>query len=346
VDTDSWDLIIVGAGAAGCAAAMRLPDGVRALLVDRADPTKGRCCGGLLNPDAQHAMARHGLTLPEEVRVRPEPTCVHVIDLDAGIQQTYRRNYVNLDRARFDRWLLGQARQRAAFRPHTRLVGLTREAAGVRVRLAGPEGETTVRAGCVIGADGAGSRLRRLAFPHHPAPPVMVAIQVRLPAEAQIDRHEVLFAGRLTDFYAWAIPKPEAVLVGAAFGRPRGARDRFDGVLAHFRDRLGLTGPVLRRSARRLTRPREASHLFAGAWPILLAGEAAGLVSPSSGEGLSFALESGAAAGAAIAHGDPAAAYRDAFRPLARKVRRKFLKARVIFTPWLRRWALRLPWCP
>jgi len=49
---------------------------------------------------------------------------------------------------------------------------------------------------------------------------------------------------------------------------------------------------------------------------------------------------------AAIAHADPAEAYRKAFRPLARRVRRKFLKARGIFTPWLRRWAPRLPWCP
>jgi len=346
VDTRPWDVVIVGAGAAGCAAAMHLPAGAGALMVDRADPADGRCCGGLLNPDAQHAVARHGLRLPREVRVRPEPAGVHVIDLEAGIEQTYRRAYWNLDRARFDRWLLGQARHRAAFRPHTRLLGLRREAGGVTVRLVGPEGETTVRAGRIIGADGAGSRLRRLAFPLHPAPAVMTAIQVRLPAERHFDRHEVLFDGRLTDFYAWAIPKAEAVFVGAAFGQPRGARHRFDRVLDHFRDRLGLGGEVLTRSARRLTRPGHASHLLHGSDRILLAGEAAGLVSPSSGEGLSFALESGAAAGAAVALDDPAEAYRQAFRPLARKVRRKFLKARAIFTPWLRRWALRLPWCP
>jgi len=346
VNTRPWDVVIVGAGAAGCAAAMHLPAGAGALMVDRAGPADGRCCGGLLNPDAQHAMARHGLRLPREVRVRPEPAVVHVIDRDAGIEQTYRRAYWNLDRARFDRWLLGQARHRADFRPRTRLVGLQRDADGGTIRLVGPEGESTVRAGRIIGADGAGSRLRRLAFPLHPAPAVMTAIQVRLPAEGRIERHEVLFDGRLTDFYAWAIPKPDAVLVGAAFGRPRGARHRFERILDHFRDRLGLGGEILTRSARRLTRPGHASHLLSGDDRILLAGEAAGLVSPSSGEGLSFALESGAAAGSAVALDDPAEAYREAFRPLAWKVRRKFTKARVIFTPRLRRWALRLPWCP
>ena len=346
METPSWDVLIVGAGAAGCSAAMRLPDGLRALMVDRGDPAHGRCCGGLLNPDAQHAIVRLGLALPEEVRVRPEPAYVHAVDLDAGLEQTYRRAYWNLDRAAFDTWLLEQARQRVVFQPRTRLVGLRREAAGLTVHLAGPEGRTAVGTACVIGADGAGSRLRRLAFPDHPSPPLMTAIQVRLPAESRLDRHEVLFASRLTNFYAWAIPKRDTVLVGAAFGRLHGARQRFEGVLDHFRERLGLDGPVQRRRARRLSRPARASHLLSGADRILLVGEAAGLVSPSSGEGLSFALESGSAAGAAVAQADPAGAYGRVFRPLAGKVRRKFAKARVIFTPGLRRWALRLPWCP
>ncbi len=83
----------------------------------------------------------------------------------------------------------------------------------------------------------------------------------------------------------------------------------------------------------------------------MLAGEAAGLVSPSSGEGISFALESGAAAGRAAGYnrdgpGAPATAYRKAFIPLARKVMVKTVKARIIRSPAAREWALRLPWCP
>ena len=346
MDTPTYDVVIVGAGAAGCAAGIRLPDGVRGLLVDRFDPARGRCCGGLLAPDAQRAIRRLGLDLPDDVRVQPEPKQVHVLDLDSGREQTYGRDYWNLDRARFDAWLLEQARRRVDFRLHTRLVSLETDADGVTVRLAAGGAETTVRTARLIGADGAGSRVRRLAFPGRPAPPVMVAIQVRLPTDPRVTRHEVLFAERLTNFYAWAIPKAHAVLVGAAFGRVRGARERFEDILIHFRERLGLEGPVLARSARRLTRPARASDLFAGDDRVLLAGEAAGLVSPSSGEGLSFALESGAAAGEAVGSPAAASAYGERFGRLARRVRRKFMKARVIFSPGLRRWALRLPWCP
>jgi flavin-dependent dehydrogenase len=79
---------------------------------------------------------------------------------------------------------------------------------------------------------------------------------------------------------------------------------------------------------------------------VLLAGEASGLVSPSSGEGISFALSSGAAAGRAVAAADVRGAYQKDFAPLARKVMVKTVKARIVYSPAARRVTLRLPWCP
>ena len=160
----TYDVLIVGAGAAGCAAAMNLPRGVRALLVDRGQPSDGRCCGGLLAPDAQRGITRLGLTLPQDVRVRPEPQAVHVHDLDSGRDQVYRRDYLNLDRRRFDAWLLGLAAARARFRPHTRLVGLDIQDEGVAARIASAGIEENVQARLLVGADGAASAVRRAAM--------------------------------------------------------------------------------------------------------------------------------------------------------------------------------------
>jgi geranylgeranyl diphosphate/geranylgeranyl-bacteriochlorophyllide a reductase len=352
LSTEFYDCVIVGAGAAGCAAAMSLPRGTRALMVDRAAAGAGRCCGGLLAPDGQAALAALGLRLPDDVRVRPEPQTVHVTDLDSGRNQTYRRNYINLDRAGFDAWLLNEACKHAEFRGATRLVGFRagdgpQPPGEVTIRLASARGEETVRTRLLVGADGAGSAVRRAAFPDRPAPPLMLAIQVVLASPDPPAVHEVLFASRLTDYYAWAIPKPGAVLVGAAFSEVRGAREKFEEILAWFRNLRGLGGEIVERSARRLTRPRRRSDLMPGAGPVILAGEAAGLVSPSSGEGLSFALMSGQAAGRAAGDASPATTYTHFFyHGPARRIAMKFIKARVIFSPAMRRWALRLPWCP
>ncbi len=325
---------------------MGLPEGVRALLVNRDDPADGRCCGGLLAPDAQRALARLGLNLPEAVRVHPSPKVVHVRDLDCGREQTYRRRYWNVDRAKLDMWFIEATRQRVEFLPRTRFVGLEHEAGRLMVRLRRHGKTESVLTRLVIGADGARSAVRRVAFPERPGPRTALAIQVRLAAGAELAAHEVFFSSRHTDFYAWAIPKPGSVLVGSAFGNPRGARGRFEDLLARMREPLGLRGEVVSRCARGLGRPASRTELFGGAGKVLLVGEAAGLVSPSSGEGISFALESGAAAGEAVGETQPMLHYGKVFRRLARRVARKFLKARVIFSPRWRRLALHLPWCP
>jgi flavin-dependent dehydrogenase len=183
----------------------------------------------------------------------------------------------------------------------------------------------------------------------------MLALQAALPRpdaappeSATPAEHLVLFSSELTEFYAWAIPKGDHMLIGCAFHEKRGARERFEKVLDWYRRELGLERSPSAVSGRYLSRPCRWLHLFPGDGQVLLAGEASGLVSPSSGEGISFALISGAAAGAAAgrAPADALEEYRKTFAPLARIVMIKTLKARVIYSPAARRWALRLPWCP
>ena len=335
-------MVIVGAGAAGCAAALSLPPGVKGLLVERTRPGTERCCGGLLAPDAQAALASLGLDLPDEVRLFPEPTSVHVHDLDSGREQTYRRDYVNIDRTRFDAWLLDLAKERVEVRPATSFVGPVAE--GVVLR-AGDRTEA-VPTRLVIGADGANSTVRRKCFPERPGPPLLLALQAQMACGRPLEAHVVLFAHALTSFYGWAIPKAETVLVGCAFAQRREAREHFEEVLAWYSGTLGLIEAPGGRSARLLSQPRTRSDMFAGRDNVMLAGEAAGLVSPSSGEGISFALSSGAGAGRAVASAAPDKAYAEQFRPLARRVMAKTVKARIIYSPAARSWALRLPWCP
>lgn len=340
------DVLIVGAGTAGCAAALGLPKGLSAILIDRADPRDGRCCGGLIAHDAQAAFRELELELPSRVRVLPEPRDVHVLDLESGREQRYRRDYWNVDRARFDNWLLELALPRVRFMPRTRLLSVRPDRGGFDCTvLTGGRG-ATIRCERIIGADGARSLVRRMLCPDRPGPRCAVALQVSLPPCASLRNHEVVFSERLTRFYAWAIPKPDRVLVGSAFEDPRTARVRFEEILGIITRAHNIEPTVTDRHARPLSRPCGKKELLWGTEGVLLAGEAAGLVSPSSGEGISYALQSGIAAGRALSCAAPEPTYRRGFRRIARRVSRKFAKARIIGTPWARRLAMRLPWYP
>ncbi|OVE81255.1 hypothetical protein BVY04_03690, partial [bacterium M21] len=69
-------------------------------------PATGKCCGGLLAPDAQEMLSKFGLALPKSILVDPQLFIVRTIDLHLKLERNYQRFYMNMDRAKFDEWLV------------------------------------------------------------------------------------------------------------------------------------------------------------------------------------------------------------------------------------------------
>ena len=106
-----YDLAIIGAGPAGATLARAIGQKYKALLVDKKENPAagyfhGKCCGGLLAPDAQKLLARMGVALPREALVGPQIFAVRAIDLSSGRERFYQRFYINIDRGKFERWLI------------------------------------------------------------------------------------------------------------------------------------------------------------------------------------------------------------------------------------------------
>jgi menaquinone-9 beta-reductase len=328
-----WDLIICGAGPAGVAAALearRLRPDASVLLVDKAAFPRDKACGDGLGPHAVDELAALGaagvldgyppirglrLRSPRGMEVAGDPA---------------RPNYV-VPRSVLD----------------ARLVE-TATAAGVELRQAGVrrleqhdgrvvlDGELTARV--VVAADGANSTVRRL-LGAPPNPDRALAIAVRGYAPAPSGRPEQLIAWVAEGWpaYVWSFPTGTGV-ANVGYGL---LRSRFHGDRAELHRRLHDLLPGADpdpASLRAHHLPFSSFRPPPGRGRVLLAGDAASLVNPLSGEGIYYALASGrlAARAALTAPGDPVPAYRRLLaRALGRHLRHAAVLARAIHAPAL-----------
>jgi geranylgeranyl reductase len=229
-----------------------------------------------------------------------------------------------VDREHFDEWL----RERAAGAGARRITGtcerLSRDQDGVlTLHLARPG--ASLRARIAIVADGARSAIAREEIPQNGDPRCVFAYHeiVRPPAPGDGDydrsRCDVYYNGALSpDFYAWVFPHGETCSIGVGSAR-KGVSLR--GSIRSLRASAGLDrGETLRREGAPI--PLKPLKRWDNGRDLVLAGDAAGIVAPASGEGIYYAMLGGRlaadAAFEALRTGDA--------RALA-QARKRFMKA-------------------
>ena len=340
-----YDVLIVGAGPAGSTLARMLSGtGKRVLLLNGQTPGKAKVCGGLLAPDAQKVLAAFDLTLPKRVLVDPQIFSVKTIDAEADLVRYYSRFYINADRGKFDDWL------RSLVPPDVeiaagRCTALERNADGTftaALHLAGG-GPVTLRAKCVVGADGASSIVRRSFYRCDIRR--YTAIQQWFPADDGVSPfYSCIFDPATSDSCSWSIHKDGQFIYGGSFA-PEKCREMFEEQKRRVAGKYGFrfTEP-LRTEACTVFRPARMRDFVTGRDGVFLIGEAAGFISPSSFEGISSAILSGKFLAEALRGGDLAAAeriYRRKARKLKLKLRLKCCKRLFMYVPWLRRAVMR-----
>lgn len=332
---EAFDIVVIGGGPAGATFARIAGPGRKVLLIDGA--AAGKPCGGLLAPDAQRALAQFDLTLPKDILVDPQIFAVRTIDLKTSLQRYYPRMYLNLDREKFDRWLVSLAACTAQVR-RGRCVDLKRCPDGVEVTFQTEcGGRETVLARKVVGADGAHSLVRRTFFP-----PLhtrrYVAIQQWFPVSDREGKafYSCIFDPDTSDCCSWSIHKDGFLIFGGAF-QPRGCRSAFEQQKEKLRPfGFCLEHPV-KTEACQVLRPTGLRSFCCGGGDVFLIGEAAGLISPSSLEGFSSAFLSAVALWESLEERDVGRAYFRRTRILRWKLALKNLKCPFMYQPALRR---------
>lgn len=338
-----YDVIIVGAGPAGATLARIIGNRYKVLLVDKrfhpgTESSRDKCCGGLLAPDAQKILGKMGVALTREILVSPQIFKVRAIDLQAGLEKYYQRFYINLDRAKFDRWLVSMVPTTVETRFGRRLIEIE-HGNRYRVHLYGEKGTETIEGKVLVGADGAYSMVRRKLFPSAVEPRLYLAFQEWFSADQMLPYYSAIFEPSITDFYSWVIPKERFLIVGSALSPGKNASQKF----LKLKEQLGNYGYRLGESVKQesaaLLRPGGTRDIQTGAGQAILIGEAAGLISPSSAEGLSYAFVSALLASKALSDGlhDPALRYHRMTVSLRSNIKRKRIKSSIIYCAPTRR---------
>ena len=335
-----FDVAVIGAGPAGatfaCELAARLPD-ARILLIDGQTEQNAKPCGGLLSPDAQKVLAEFELTLPNAVLADPQIFSVHTIDLGAGVTRLYQRHYLNMDRLCFDRWLLDRLPP-SVQTVQGRCTAVTKED-GFALQVQTTQGMRTYRARALVGADGASSIVRRSFFAHQPYKYVSIQ-QWFAGSSPAIPAYACIFDRQTSDSCSWLIRKNDCTIFGGAFAKNH-SREAFETQKKRLEQHLGVCfGELIKTEACQVCSPRRMRDFVTGKNGVYLVGEAAGLISASSFEGISSAMLSGRMLAKAFCKGDFAhvtRAYRAASRRLRAKLYGKTLKRRVLCSPFLRK---------
>jgi len=350
-----YDFIIVGAGPAGATLARQLGKNNRVLLLDKRNFNSPsdfgkrngleKCCGGLVAPDAQKMLAKMGLGVPRQVLVGPQLFTVRTIDVQNQLEQHYQRHYINIDREKFDAWLVSLVPPRVDVRWTATFRKFEQKATGIQISYTWQGKEYNAETKYLVGADGAASSVRKILKPEI-EPRKYFAIQEWFKIEKNTAYYSAIFDREITDFYAWTIPKEEYLLVGAALIPDNHTSQRFE----QLKDKLGTFGFELGEKVKRqgayILRPSSTNQIYLGRGNVILIGEAAGWISPTSAEGLSYAFRSALAVANSVKH------YQEDFtqilngyhknsKDLRRNILLKNAKAPFMFHQGLRKLALR-----
>lgn len=321
------DVVVVGAGPSGSSAAMAaLKSGASVAIIDKATFPRAKLCGGLITGRcARHLRDVFGTQITEDL-IETRSRFAFYMDgtLLADVSDAPPAHLTM--RWDFDHFLYQQAIAAGALD----FTGSRIETLDLLKNSITLSNSQHVSFSCLIGADGVRSQVAEALFGRN-FDPSKIGFALEIEGERQkLDPDtpiRVDFAAASWG-YGWSFPKRQSTTIGV--GGLQSENPHMQDRLAEYLDLLNVSPDAKVKGhflpfGGFLNRP--------GRDNILLVGDAAGFVDPITGEGIGYAIQSGALAGQAAAKAIAAGAPKSAFSgylPATRPIRTAIRCARAL----------------
>jgi len=296
---ERFDVAVVGGGPGGSTTARYLAQqGVRVVLFEKEELPRIKICAGGITPRVVRGLPEQAKGVIEKQCTRAE---VHVVD--QGLHFTVQRDVPIVSttmRDRFDLALVHAARDEGVLViPGCKVLDFSEK--GDRLDILTAKG--TFSSHFLVGADGALSVVARKAGfegPGNLVPALEAEVRVspdRLRTYDSVVRFDF---GIVPKGYGWVFPKKDHLSIGV--GQMRKGNIHLENILEKYLRYLGMEASLVfsKKGFVIPAMPRRDGFVRSRS---LLVGDAAGLVDPVTGEGISAAIESGKIAATALTKG-------------------------------------------
>ena len=208
-----FDIVIVGAGAAGCVLAANLSDKFKILIVDSRDFPRKKACSGILVAEAIDFFEGN---LENTILVEPKKLDIEYVDWDNNLTKITKKSFLNSDRFALDNFLFDKIRNKPNiyFLKNTKFVEFTVTTDDIHkvIMLESNGFVKPIITRYLVGCDGALSSIRRKIAPKEI--PFYIGSQEFVKSSVALDHALFIFDEEITDFYSWVIPKKPFIEIG------------------------------------------------------------------------------------------------------------------------------------